>query len=316
MIKWFLGNRPIVLLLLPVLIAILVLVRLFFIDELYIEETWGMWGTYTPKSNWIYLVFGPLLLLFLSIRISRLFNSHAFSDKNTYIPSLVYLVFFALFPVFYSLTPSVVCSVFLLFMLFQLFDLQQNTDGRRAVFNGGLFFGLAISFAPSLIVALPFIYFMVLVVRPFILRELILLLSGVITPLIYVALFLWYNSEPVQFIYSAPEKTLDAFPMERLISVLSICAIMLIAFFSISTAGLKMSIRSKRLTRMLLWLCLPLVIIGINEFLFYGELNRLSLLSLPLSLLIALSFLNKKITGALSILLYILLALVIFKLFQ
>ena len=135
----------------------------------------------------------------------------------------------------------------LMFMLFQLFQLQQNQKGNKATFNAGLFLGLAVSLSPLLIILLPFIYFMVLVIRPFILRELLLLICGFLLPFIYLTLFIFVFEVPSDFTFSPPETTLDQFPLEGLITLVFVCLLFLISLFAVNSSHLKSSIRSKNL---------------------------------------------------------------------
>lgn len=279
------------------------------------EMDWGLWGT---SSGWsiVWTSLAALVIqLFLAIRGARLFNNHAFADKNTYITALVLPTMLALLPNFYYLDSVSISLVFLLLILFQLFHLQQNTDGRKVIFNSGIFLGIAITFSPPMAFALPFVYLMVLVIRPFILREFVLLITGTILPLIYLGLFVWYKDIPIDLDYQAPEETLESFPLEGLAILTSFALMFLFAVLAVSSGALKSSIRSKRLTRMLLWLSAPLAGIALYHFLFYGEVKYLSWFALPLSLLGTLAIINKRYRGLMSVMLYLLLAFVLLKLF-
>lgn len=314
MIKWFLGNRPIVLVTLPFIIIGLVFMRFFLQDNTAFSTTFGLWGTIDYYPLWLNFLLLLTSLFFLSVSMSRIFNQNAFADKNTYISALSYVGLFALFTSFYWFTPVVICHLLLLAILHQLFRLQQNSDARKIAFNSGLFLGIAATCAPGLFVVLPFIYLMMLVIRPFVLRELLLILIGFSVPFIYLLLYLWINDVPVNFEFSPPEKTLDRFPLEKLVTILFVGILLLLSIFAVNGSGFKSSIRSKRLKSMLFWLCLPLSALGVYEFLFYGELIQLSFLVIPLTLLISMAFFNNKYKGLMSVSTYILWVLVFFKL--
>jgi len=90
----------------------------------------------------------------------------------------------------------------------------------------------------------------------------------------------------------------------------------LVCILAINSGGLKTSIRSKKLMRMLTWMSIGLGTIGLYQFLFYGEIFLLSTLCLPLSLFASLSAMNKSFVLLLRILLYLLFGFALLKLFQ
>ena len=74
--------------------------------------------------------------------------------------------------------------------MIQLFRLYQNEDGRAAVFNAAFFAGISAVVHPPIIMILPFLFIMVWSIRPFVLRESLLLITGFGIPLIYGGIYL------------------------------------------------------------------------------------------------------------------------------
>ena len=315
MIKWFLGNRPIVLLLLPLIVGFFVLTEYFVNGGAGLPKEVGLFGNIESVNVILVLIFSIVVVSFIGIRAARLFNTNGFSDKNTYITALLYVCTFAMFTTFFGISSATISTVFLLLMLIQLFRLQQNMEGKKQVFNAGIFYGLAICFTPKLLFLVPIIYALAITIRPFKLRELILTLTGIAVPLLYVVLAYSFLDLEVFFNFDAPDQTRDVFPLEKLTTVFLLVVIVLAAFASVFSSRFTTSIRTKKIARILVVFTIGLFLLGLYEFLFFGELGLMSLVSLPLSLLFSITFMNSRAQLFGKILLYLILALVTVKFF-
>jgi hypothetical protein len=298
-LKLFVGNRPIVLLFLPVIISIMVGINLFFDYYSYADTiNLGLWGNGFEWPLWLTGILGPLLVLVNSILLSTLFNSHSLLDRNTYVTSLIYVIYFSYYHSFYQLDGLIIAHLFLIASLFQLFRLHQNEDGRKAVFNAGFFTGLAMTFHPASVVFFPFVYFSVVVIRPFLLRELGLLLAGFVVPLIYAFLnnyFFggWKESEItwrlLEYSTSYAKIQLD-FLVTATLFVLTI----ILSFLALGGQAQSTGIRAKKLNRMLLWMSIASFILGSYDYIRFGQIERFSLLLIPVSVFLTFAFTSKR----------------------
>lgn len=315
MVTLFFGNRSYALLFLPILIG-----GFYFCNHLTNYHVppeainLGFWGTIQVPFSWPMDFAALALILINAILLNTLFNRNEFMEKNNYLSSMLYVVFMSFFPVFYHLDGLALAETLLILTLIQLFRLNQNEDGRRAVFNSALLFGTACTFSPILLLGLPILFWAVWVIRPFFMRESLLVLAGLATPLLYTLVYTYlfdirmernhFSSSSAEFVW------LD-------MSVLG-GAILLIGLASLSGVMGKFrgsSIRLKKLFRMLglfIWMFLAA---GALEFLVFNKLAALCLLILPLIFYLTYAFGERQPKGFPTFVFYLLFLFAVGKFF-
>ncbi|TNE53789.1 MAG: hypothetical protein EP338_09680 [Bacteroidetes bacterium] len=193
MLRLFSGNQPLVLLLGVPMMALYFLFHDWFGEPVSEQLDLGLWGSYDLKITFPLIHWLAVIILFLNASLlARFFNSNIFFEKNTFLAALFYLVFCSFFESYYQLGAILFSQTFLILTLTQLFRLEYNKDGRGSTFNTGFLLGLTLSLDPRTILLWPLLYLMVTRIRPFVLRESIIMTIGLIVPLIYVAIFQWY----------------------------------------------------------------------------------------------------------------------------
>jgi hypothetical protein len=316
MLKWFIGNRPIALLLLPVIIGTYVVSNLWSNYYEYSKFTnLGVWGDKFVFQNWVTLILGPSLVLVNAIFLTNLFNKNSFIDRNTYITSLVYVAYFSFYHSFYQLDGLTISHTLLILTLFEIFKLHSHTDGKKSGFNAGFFAGLAMTFHPALLVFLPFLLFMVLVIRPFFLREIILLLIGFLVPLIYAYAYSWFNDHEINMRLIAFSTNNDKHRIDFFVSAILFVFTVLLSLLALNKQSQKTSIRAKKLMRILLIFSICCIFLGSLDFIFFGQIERFSIIFIPLSFFLTFGLQNKSYQWLNSALLYLILAYGIGKLF-
>jgi hypothetical protein len=316
MLKWFIGNRPIVLLLLPVIIGIFVVLNLW--SNYYEYSTFtnlGVWGDKFVLPSWLTLILGPSFVLINAIFLTNLFNKNSFIDRNTYITSLVYVAYFSFYHGFYQLDGLAISHTLLILTLFEIFKLQANEDGKKSIFNAGFFAGLAMTFHPALLILIPFLVVMILVIRPFIFREFILLLIGCFVPLIYAYVFYWFNDNEINMRLIAISTDFKKLRIDFLVTAILFIITVLLSLLAVNKQSQKTSIRAKRLMRVLLVFAICCILLGSLDYVFFGQIERFSLLFIPLSFFLTFGLQNKSYQWVNSAMLYLILAYSIGKLF-
>lgn len=291
-VRLFFGNRSYVLLLLPLFIGGMYSINL--LTNYHQSENqfhMGLWGIIDMDSKWIDLI-APILIYTNAILLNTLFNRNDFMEKNNYITSLLYVLVTSFFPSFYHISGFAIAQTLLILSTFQVFKLSQNEDGRSAVFNSAFLFALGSTLYPIMLLGIPLMFWIVWVVRPFILRESILLFTGLGIPLLYAALSSVYFDIDVDrqhFSSSSTElKWID-------ISVLG-GAVFLLGLASLKGVLYKTrvsSIRFKKIIRILSlqsWLIVGLVAV---EFLAFRKVSGISLLLFPLLFFLPYAFGDK-----------------------
>lgn len=315
MIRLFLENRIGVLLILPFIIGFYLFLNMQFpYYKVVGEANLGFWSDALNGPIWVYQILSGFIILLNAVILNWTFNSHEFLDKNSYIVSLLYVVTMSFYHSFYSLDGSLIAHSFLILMLSQLFLLRQNSDGKRNVFNGFFFAGVASTFHPMLLFAFPFIVGMMLIIRPFIFRELILALVGFIIPNIYALVFLWFSQSKIslKILESASNFQLKT---DFMITLILFGILLALGTFSLRKRMVKSSIRLKKQIQ-IIWLTVFIACsLGIFDFIYFHQIERFSLLMIPLSFLLTYSFLNKSYGILASVIFYLAIIYSIVKFF-
>lgn len=179
-------KTPLAVFSLPLLISVLGLPVFFAENEMFP-------AVYTWQRDLIELVHQtPLLHYLLSIAIvylsalelNRVVNNYGFFTKNTYLPGLVYvLVLFAIKQVNFNM--QIISYGLVIFGLGYLLGVNRQEPARREVFMSSFFFGCATVFQPLIVPVLLMPWFTLMVFRPFVWREWIILFLGVSIGWIY-----------------------------------------------------------------------------------------------------------------------------------
>lgn len=290
MVKLFFGNRSFALLFLPVIIALFGGLNFIFHHHSPEDNViLGFWGKVGSQSFWPYQLGAFVLILINGILINNIFNRNDFMERNNYLASLLYVVIMSFFHSFYFISGASLAQTLLILMFVQMFKLNQNEDGRRAVFNASFLFGIAASLYPVLLLGTPFLFWMIWVVRPFVLRESLLAITGFILPLVYAGLYGFFFGVKVvrdEFSSSAGEwQYYDFVILSFFVSLLILTSISDV----LNKIGAS-TIRLKKLFRILLLLIGFSVGIALIEFFVFDKLEGLGLLAFPLMFVLPYAF--------------------------
>ena len=267
-------------------------------------------NAFKPWSNYLTLV----LLLANAIFLNFIFNSHEFWIKSNYIPAFIYLLLNLYFPHSVYLTGEVLAQSFVLLILYQLYSLNPQGDARKKSFNMGLFSALAVVCNPLYIMVLPSVMVSLKFIRPFVLREYLLLLLGFFLPFIYLLVF---DVELSKNLFHLLDKF--QFTGENLllfiVSSITVGILLCFGFMGIFKRSKTSSIRFKKLRNITLSLTLFLSIgVGLS-LAFGGSVYYSSMLTVPLAFILPYSYLSLRIKGLVEVLILTLLLISVAKFF-
>lgn len=307
MVQLFFGNRSYALLFLPFLAAIYVGLNIYFPYQLpEADGHFGFWGDFLPQSSWISQLLAPGLIFAEALLINSLFNRNEFMERNTYTPALVYVTSMSVFHCFYFLNGFAIALFCIVMAIHQLFQLYQNEDGRRHVFNVGFWFGVACTFHPVLVLMVVVAFWLVWVIRPFVLRESVLLLLGFLVPLMYGGFYSAWTGTKIQS--EQISSTASGLLLEDVIVLSGIIFLMILLGLGIISAKIQQSsIRLKKLFRILLILINFTLLLTVLEYLIFDKKEALAMTMLPLMFVVPYAFGVKKLREITTIVYYILL---------
>lgn len=321
MIRIFSGNNIIALVLLPFLIAGYILLNQGVSDftSQYFEFSnsvdLGLWGSVKTTSYfWMYFASGILIFL-NALGLNYLFNANVFYEKNTYIVSLLYVILMSFYHSFYQIDGVLIAQSFLILTLYQLFKLENTVDGRMTCFNAGFFFGIAASFHPSLIFVYPLLWFMILRIRPYVWREMIMSLLGFLVPLIYGFSYILWKEEQINWNFI---ETSINYVQKQIIFFISMGLFVLsglLSLYGLNTRNIASSIRFRKLTSIVLIFLLIGIGLGVIEIIFLKQYEWFSYSTISLALFLPFSFFYKSTQLFARMLFYVIFLFSIFKFF-
>lgn len=293
MLKLFLSNRAVVVLMLPILIGVYLGLSLFthqFETDAIINL--GFFGLIKSDT---YIITGiSFVLIFVNAyTINFLFNKNEFYDRNMYAPSLLYVVLMSYYHSFYTMDGLLIAHTFLILCILQLFSLKPNEDGRRTVFNAAFFAGIATIVHPPIILMLPLLFMMVWSIRPFVLRESLLVLTGFGIPMLYSGLYLVWLNTAIDLELIKQSTTYSDNLLNFYISLAVLSVFFLLGIIGVRQKMQKSAIRFKKFVRILWLLVLLGLILGIIDYLWLGQLERFSILLIPLCFFLPYTFISK-----------------------
>jgi len=290
MVKIFYGNRLYALYIIPVIVATFVILNYYVPYHVPEEITrFGFWGDLIPQTSTFSMILAPSLIVLNAVLLNNTFNKHDFLGRNRYITALLYITALSYFHTFYFLDGFSIAQVFVILALRQTFKLNQNEDGRKTVFNVSFLLGVASTFYPLLLISIPFVFWIIWILRPFVLRESILTLIGFIVPLVYTGvyqMYFEYNMDTADFSSNASEL--------KLFDIAILGGLMfLLGLFSIKTYLLRLkvaSIRLRKLFSIILMLFLFTIGFSVLSYFLFNKKEALALIFIPAVFILTYSF--------------------------
>jgi hypothetical protein len=234
-----------------------------------------------------FLVF--IQAVFINITMAR----YRVSNEITLLPGLFYCLITALLPDFLPLSPALLANTFIIIALFYLFEIYKNSYAATRIFDVGFWVGVAGLFHFSYTY---FIFWGILglgILRGMRLKELLMFLIGIITPLFMFGVFLfWIDRFPYMYKHFADNLSFFSFvrytnaaAYVKLGIVGLLIAIVILANNQFST---KRGIAVQKFLSCVYWM---LLIGGITTLVQTNvDLSHLLIISVPLSILLSLLF--------------------------
>lgn len=190
MIKYFSDNKSYILVLIPLFVLGHMLLEHYFptFDVLSVGQE-NLWKIDFEQFNFYLSKALVLILLCLNaILINFVFNKIEFFNKFVYLPSILYILIVFLFPMSLRFGEDLIAHFFFVLSFYHLLEIHQNEDARNNTFLSGLFLGIASTFLPVYATFIFVIWFGIFTLRPFVMREYILPIVGLLFPFLGVVL--------------------------------------------------------------------------------------------------------------------------------
>lgn len=143
------------------------------------------------KSAFGYSFIAVILLYIQALLLNGIVNRHRIFKQNTYLVAFAFLSLAALHPSLGQFNPMSFVSLCILFVTNQLLQLKQSLNTNKQLFNIGFVLMLAVLIQFSALFLVLFAFFALVILRPFNLREWMIMLVGLIMPLYILLVFLF-----------------------------------------------------------------------------------------------------------------------------
>ncbi len=144
-------------------------------------------------------LYSPVVIIFIyhavvitqALRLNYLFNDNRMYSKVSFLAAMVYILLTGIFKEWSNLTPALIENFLVIWLFTKTVRLYNNPNPKTLLFNIGLIIGVSILlYHPSALLIL-LTFFALMVVRPFVITEWLVLLMGVVFPFYFLAAYLY-----------------------------------------------------------------------------------------------------------------------------
>jgi hypothetical protein len=140
---------------------------------------------------WLQLLCGTLVLGLCAVLVNIVFNRYEYSNREHYLPSLVFILFCVSLPEAFYFNPVCLGLFFVLLSLRRLLGVYRLSNANRAIFESGMLFSLGALCFPLFVYMYPLLWIGLFRLRTFNGREWLLPLVGALVPWVYVLVVPW-----------------------------------------------------------------------------------------------------------------------------
>ena len=258
------------------------------------------------------------IVILEAFRLNYLFTDHRMYSKQNNLVAMVYILLSGVFSEWSNITPALLDNFLVIWLFAKIVRLYANPNPKTLLFNIGLIIGISILlYQPSALLILV-AFFAVMVVRPFAIREWLVLLMGVICPFYFLASWLYLTDRIKSFTsyipdwgFNLPVSQVSAF---FFVTIGAIIVILIIGLFYWQHENRRLLIQVRKnwvMLLVMLLIMLPVPFINNN-----AGIESLFLWIVPASPFIAKGFLGPKRNFLPNLMFWSLLAIAIVKNWQ
>jgi hypothetical protein len=323
LVSFFKPNHPVSLLtLLPIMALMLWLpgilkypLPITFEHSMPLFDAVAFLCSHVPYSAPIISV---VLVYLQALLINHLVNANDILKPKSNLPALMYVVLMGFLVELQALHPVVFSNLFLIFAIDRIFTIYNQKTVFSQAFDAGMLIALGSFFYFPAIAFFIFIWLTLLIIRPFIWREYIIALIGLLIPYLFLGTWFFWTGEWLEFFrdkLTDLDPSTIAFPQLVAIDYGMVIFLLIILGFSVITM---LRIMGNNVVRVQ-YLIRSLIALLITSFLTLifdtsRGIHTIALAAIPSAILIANYFLVLKKRVVAEILFLVLLAVVVYNL--
>lgn len=255
-----------------------------------------------------------ILYAFTGIFINHVANVNMLLQQRTLLPSLFFLLLIASNQNFITFIPVMFSALFLVLVLSVLFQFYNNPGNYIKLFDLGFFIALSSFFYIPSVFFILFIFAALFVYHELSIRNILIAISGVITPYLFVFTYLfWHNSITYGIFLELIEHFKLVIPQfqfqaNEIIMAGMVALIFLLSFFRIIITQIEKVIKIRKYNFVLIWF---IIIALIGLFFSHNNFQHFVFLIIPIAYFFSNFFLSIRRTRIAEILFTLFLAIII-----
>lgn len=199
------------------------------------------------------------LILAEAFFLNQLAVSHQGTPKANFLPAAIYLLLMSSSRSFLSFHPLLFANFFLLLAIRSLLKMHKKETAFAEAFDGGFYIAIASLFYLPALLFFPFLGLSFLIMRPFIWREWIIALFGLVVPYLFTAVYyfwigdlfyLWDNR--LQFTFEGKIQNMNI-PSSNILFVVMFCILIGLGLLVLFSTVANLSLKARSTTHILFW---------------------------------------------------------------
>ncbi|MEZ4936117.1 MAG: DUF6427 family protein [Crocinitomicaceae bacterium] len=234
-----------------------------------------------------------LSILFISLGsflINSIFNKYEYFDRFIFLPALLYALGMSSTGHLLYFNPIIISNLFVLLAYQQLLKIDRKEGAKSQVFNFGLLIGVSSIFYITNVILFPAVLFVLISVKGFNFKEIILAFAGIFTPLIYILVYAYlFAGEKFTDYYSQLEFTVHFktdWTYYEIVFYSGLILISIIALFMLVPRYAKAGLRYKKIIKVYIHFSFWILIWTIFNFFYLEAINFTAFLTIPLTFLL------------------------------
>lgn len=234
-----------------------------------------------------------LSIVFISIGsflINSIFNKYEYFDRFIFLPALLYALGMSSTGDLLYFNPIIISNLFVLLAFQQLLKIDRKEGAKSQVFNFGLLIGISSIFYITNILLFPAVLFVLLTVKGFNIKEIILAITGIFTPLIYVLVYAYlFANERFTDYYKHLEFYVHIkkdWNVYEIIFYAGLILISIISLFMLIPRYAKAGLRYKKIMKIFIHFSFWILVWTVFNFFYLEAINFTAFLTIPLTFLL------------------------------
>lgn len=150
-----------------------------------------------PESHLFQSILSIFIVFFEAVLINRLVIKNRFSRDITLLPGMFFIILVSIKPSMQVLSPIMIGLLFVILSFSNLFKTYKKYNSERYLFNAGFYLGISVLLYSNYIYLLIPLFFSLLSIRTFKLRELLQMISGILLVFYFYAFGLYWYEKPL-----------------------------------------------------------------------------------------------------------------------